>query len=85
MEIVAKENKVTIMDHEFGHLTEEIVDDPLAIPKRITEGWKPYLADELPDAFCGKNSMFKIPVPRQDLVNYGSISKHSDKCNLYMK
>ncbi|KAJ1383610.1 Chorismate-utilizing enzyme, C-terminal [Sesbania bispinosa] len=53
MEIVAKENKVTIMDHEFGHLTEEIVDDPMVIPRRISQGWKPFLTDELPDAFCG--------------------------------
>lgn len=57
MEIVAKENKVTIMDHEHGHLTEEIVDDPLVIPGRISQGWRPYLTDELPDAFCGKSSV----------------------------
>ncbi|KAE9598741.1 hypothetical protein Lal_00022364 [Lupinus albus] len=53
VEIVAKENKVTIMDHEVGHLTEEVVDDPMVIPRRITEGLKPHLTDELPDAFCG--------------------------------
>ncbi|XP_057431740.1 anthranilate synthase alpha subunit 1, chloroplastic-like [Lotus japonicus] len=53
VEVVAKENKVTIMDHESGHLTEETVDDPMTIPRRISEGWKPYLTDELPDAFCG--------------------------------
>ncbi|KAK9913711.1 hypothetical protein M0R45_037520 [Rubus argutus] len=53
MEIVAKENKVTIMDHEEGCLTEEFVEDPLAIPKRISEHWSPQLIHELPDAFCG--------------------------------
>ncbi|KAK7290122.1 hypothetical protein RIF29_04321 [Crotalaria pallida] len=53
VEIVAKENKVTIMDHEFGHLTKEFVDDPMMIPRRISEGWKPHLSDELPDTFCG--------------------------------
>uniref|UniRef100_A0A803P1E4 anthranilate synthase n=1 Tax=Cannabis sativa TaxID=3483 RepID=A0A803P1E4_CANSA len=53
MEIVAKENKVTIMDHEEGRLTEEIVDDPMVIPARISDGWNPQLIDELPDAFCG--------------------------------
>ncbi|KAF4386112.1 hypothetical protein F8388_016364 [Cannabis sativa] len=52
MEIVAKENKVTIMDHEEGRLTEEIVDDPMVIPARISDGWNPQLIDELPDAFC---------------------------------
>ncbi|XP_054793867.1 anthranilate synthase alpha subunit 1, chloroplastic-like [Prosopis cineraria] len=53
MEVVAKENKVTITDHEFGHMTEEIVDDPFSIPKRIATGWKPCLTDKLPDAFNG--------------------------------
>ncbi|XP_027336500.1 anthranilate synthase alpha subunit 1, chloroplastic-like isoform X2 [Abrus precatorius] len=53
IEIVAKENKVTVIDHESGHLTEEIVDDPMVIPRRISESWKPILTDELPDAFCG--------------------------------
>ncbi|KAI4306809.1 hypothetical protein L6164_030054 [Bauhinia variegata] len=53
MEVVAKENKVTIMDHEFGTLTEEIVDDPMLIPRKISAGWKAHLVDELPDTFCG--------------------------------
>ncbi|KAK1355154.1 Anthranilate synthase [Heracleum sosnowskyi] len=53
MEIVAKDNRVTIMDHEEGQLTEKVVDDPMEIPKSISEGWKPQLLDELPDAFCG--------------------------------
>ncbi|XP_043693209.1 anthranilate synthase alpha subunit 1, chloroplastic-like isoform X2 [Telopea speciosissima] len=53
MEIVAKENLVTIMDHEKGCRTEEFVDDPMVIPRRIVESWKPQLIEELPDAFCG--------------------------------
>ncbi|XP_020250357.1 anthranilate synthase alpha subunit 1, chloroplastic-like, partial [Asparagus officinalis] len=53
MEIVAKENLVSVMDHEEGHRTEEIVDDPMKIPQRITEGWSPQCLDELPDVFCG--------------------------------
>ncbi|XP_048324965.2 anthranilate synthase alpha subunit 2, chloroplastic [Ziziphus jujuba] len=53
IEIVAKENMVTIMDHEEGCRTEEIVEDPMSIPRRIMEGWAPQLIDELPDAFCG--------------------------------
>ncbi|CAB4301347.1 unnamed protein product [Prunus armeniaca] len=53
MEIVAKENKVTIMDHEERCLTEEVVEDPMAIPRRISETWSPQLIDDLPDAFCG--------------------------------
>ncbi|KAF8018844.1 hypothetical protein BT93_H3666 [Corymbia citriodora subsp. variegata] len=53
IEIVAKENMVTIMDHEEGSRTEEIVDDPMVVPRRIMEGWKPQMIDELPEAFCG--------------------------------
>jgi anthranilate synthase component 1 len=54
IEIVAKENMVTIMDHEEGCRTEEIVDDPMTVPRRIMEGWRPQLVDGLPEAFCGK-------------------------------
>ena len=57
MEVVAKENKVTIIDHEFGNLTETNVDDPIMVPKKISEDWKPCLIDTLPDAFCGKSSI----------------------------
>ncbi|KAG8651448.1 hypothetical protein MANES_07G127900v8 [Manihot esculenta] len=53
MEIVAKENKVTIMDHEEGSLTAEFVEDPMTIPRRISEGWKPQITSELPETFCG--------------------------------
>ncbi|XP_020108640.1 anthranilate synthase alpha subunit 2, chloroplastic-like [Ananas comosus] len=53
MEIVAEENKVTIMDHEEGRQTEQVVDDPMQVPRRIMENWSPQLIDELPDAFCG--------------------------------
>ncbi|KAE8039243.1 hypothetical protein FH972_011671 [Carpinus fangiana] len=53
IEIVAKENMVTIMDHEEGRRTEEIVDDPMTVPRRIMEGWRPQLVDGLPEAFCG--------------------------------
>lgn len=78
-EIVAKENKVTIMDHKSGQLTEEIVDDPMAIPRRLSQGWKPYLTGELPDAFCGKSTittMFRTPVFQDMILSYyGSISK----------
>ncbi|PIA32155.1 hypothetical protein AQUCO_04500032v1 [Aquilegia coerulea] len=53
MEIVAKENFVTIMDHEEGSRTEEIVEDPMGIPRRIMETWAPQLLEELPNAFVG--------------------------------
>ncbi|KAL7229098.1 hypothetical protein ACSBR2_007735 [Camellia fascicularis] len=53
MEIVAKENKVTILDHEKGCLTEKVVDDPMSIPRSISESWRPQFIDELPATFCG--------------------------------
>ncbi|GKB10596.1 anthranilate synthase alpha subunit 2, chloroplastic-like protein isoform X1 [Tanacetum coccineum] len=53
MEIVAKENMVTVMDHHEGRKTEEFVEDPMAVPRKIMEQWKPQRIDELPDAFCG--------------------------------
>nr|AAU84989.1 anthranilate synthase alpha 2 [Camptotheca acuminata] len=53
MEIMAKENAVTIVDHESGRVTEKVVDDPMTIPRSISESWKPQFLDELPNAFCG--------------------------------
>ncbi|KAI4373408.1 hypothetical protein MLD38_011535 [Melastoma candidum] len=53
IEIVAKENMVTIMNHEEGSRIEEIVDDPMTVPRRIMEGWTPQGFQELPEAFCG--------------------------------
>ncbi|KAL8146033.1 hypothetical protein AgCh_003968 [Apium graveolens] len=53
MEIVAKENVVTIMDHRKGKRTEEIAEDPMVVPRRIMESWTPHCVDELPEAFCG--------------------------------
>nr|WKJ88507.1 anthranilate synthase [Amaranthus hypochondriacus]WLW26943.1 anthranilate synthase [Amaranthus hypochondriacus] len=53
MEIVAKENMVTVMDHQEGKRTEEFVEDPMTVPRKIMEEWEPQLIDELPDVFCG--------------------------------
>ncbi|KAF5182889.1 Anthranilate synthase alpha subunit 1 protein [Thalictrum thalictroides] len=54
MEILAKENRVTIIDHDEGLKREEFVDDPMKIPERIMKGWIPMQVHELPDFFCGK-------------------------------
>ena len=54
MEIVAKENSVTVMDHQEGKRTEEFVEDPLTVPRKIMDKWEPHLIDELPDVFCGE-------------------------------
>ncbi|MCL7028613.1 hypothetical protein MKW94_018957 [Papaver nudicaule] len=53
MEILAKENSVTILDHIKGTKTEKIVENPMEIPKKLMEEWSPQLLDELPEAFCG--------------------------------
>ncbi|KAK3147728.1 hypothetical protein QOZ80_3BG0286010 [Eleusine coracana subsp. coracana] len=53
MEIVAKEHKVTIMDHEKGQVTEQVVDDPMQVPRSMMEGWNPQQIDQLPDSFSG--------------------------------
>jgi anthranilate synthase component 1 len=50
---VAKENKVTTMDHEKGTVTEQIVDDPMEVPRSIMEGWHPQQIEELPETFSG--------------------------------
>lgn len=53
MEIVAKENRVSILNHEEGCKTAEIMEDPMEVPRKIMEGWSPLLIDDLPDTFCG--------------------------------
>ncbi|XP_020689174.1 anthranilate synthase alpha subunit 1, chloroplastic-like isoform X2 [Dendrobium catenatum] len=53
MEIISKENMVSIVDRMQGLRTEEFVDDPMIIPRRIMEGWSPLFMEELPDVFCG--------------------------------
>lgn len=53
IEVVAKENLVSIMDHEEGHRKEEVTEDPMQVPRNISEGWRPQILDDLPDVFCG--------------------------------
>nr|VDC80612.1 unnamed protein product [Brassica rapa] len=53
IEIVAKGNVVTVMDHGAGRRTVEEVDDPMVVPQKIMEEWEPQRIDELPEAFCG--------------------------------
>ncbi|KAI3695818.1 hypothetical protein L1987_78820 [Smallanthus sonchifolius] len=53
IEIIAKENNVTIVDHKKGSFVEKVVDDPMEIPTSISDGWEPQLVDDLPDTFCG--------------------------------
>ncbi|KAK6927079.1 Anthranilate synthase component I, N-terminal [Dillenia turbinata] len=53
VEVVAKDHTVTVMYHDDGRKTKETVEDPMVIPRRMMEKWKPQLIDELPECFCG--------------------------------
>ncbi|KQK12367.1 anthranilate synthase alpha subunit 1, chloroplastic [Brachypodium distachyon] len=53
MEIVAKANQVTVMDHEMKSKKEQYAADPMEIPRDIMEQWNPQVTEGLPDAFCG--------------------------------
>lgn len=53
MEIVVKENFVTMLDHLNGQRSEEFVADPTLVPQRIIEKWMPKLDDHLPQVFSG--------------------------------
>lgn len=62
---------VTIMDHEEGTRREDIVEDPMSVPRSLMEEWTPQLLDELPEAFCGKRSRKKIwCLYRMDVINF---------------
>lgn len=53
MEIIAKEDRITILNHETGTREEKISDDPLNEPSEIASKWEPVKIDSLPDVFCG--------------------------------
>ncbi|KAF2312577.1 hypothetical protein GH714_035127 [Hevea brasiliensis] len=57
IEIVAKENMVTIMNHYEGQRTEMIVDDPMEVPRRMMEDWTPQLVDDLPEVFSDDRNL----------------------------
>lgn len=53
MEIVAKGDLVTVLNHEEGSRVEHIVDDPMTVPSEIASKWKAVPIEGLPDIFCG--------------------------------
>ena len=53
MEIIAKEDRITILNHEKGTREEKISDDPMNEPSEIASQWEPVKIDGLPDVFCG--------------------------------
>lgn len=53
MEIIAKEDRITILNHEEGTREERVSEDPLNEPTVIAANWEPVKVDGLPDIFCG--------------------------------
>lgn len=53
MEIVAKEQKVTVLDHATRSRTVTEETDPLDAAVRLSSGWKPISPEGLPDVFTG--------------------------------
>ena len=65
MEIVAKANHVTVMDHEMKSRREHFVPDPMNIPRSIMEQWNPHITDGLPDAFSGIFFLITLDLQRE--------------------
>ncbi|CAK9863594.1 unnamed protein product [Sphagnum jensenii] len=49
MEIVAKENQITVLDHEECTWVEKTSEDPLGEPSKIASNWQPVPIDGLLD------------------------------------
>lgn len=62
MEIVAKENLVTIIDHLKDEEIETHENNPMDTPRRLMEKWKPQSLDGLPHAFTGI-CLWKLNIP----------------------
>jgi len=52
-EIIAKESKVSLVDHRTGSVERLETNDPLEEVARISSEWKPFKTERLPDAFTG--------------------------------
>lgn len=52
-EIIAKESKVSLVDHRTGNVERLETNDPLEEVARISSEWKPFKSERLPDAFTG--------------------------------
>eukprot|EP00850_Spirogloea_muscicola_P014166 SM000100S09393 [mRNA] locus=s100:125907:129338:+ [translate_table: standard] len=53
MEVVAKEEWATVLDHRRGQRSEVLTADPLGIVAGIAASWAPAPVPGLPKAFCG--------------------------------
>ncbi|GBG70205.1 hypothetical protein CBR_g6337 [Chara braunii] len=53
VEILAKEDLVTVLDHVKGTRYEALTDDPLSMPSELSKDWVPVFSEGLPDTFTG--------------------------------
>jgi anthranilate synthase component I len=53
MEVVVKEQKVTVLDHATRSRTVTQEADPLGAAIEISRKWKPVVSDGLPEVFTG--------------------------------
>ncbi len=52
---MAKENQITVLDHEEGTWVEKTSEDPLGEPSKIASNWQPVPIDGLLDMLCGES------------------------------
>jgi anthranilate synthase component I len=53
MEFIAKQNNVTVLNHETISVDKKKVDDPMSEVEALSSTWKPVKVDGIPDTFCG--------------------------------
>ena len=53
LEVLARGQEVTVLDHGKGTRTTSVEADPTSVPERISAAWTPALPEGLPDCFTG--------------------------------
>ena len=53
LEVIAKQQEVTVIDHQGHQRTVTTEADPLGVPERIGSNWRPVAVEGLPAEFTG--------------------------------
>lgn len=53
MEVIARGNDVTVLDHAAGTRTHTKEADPLSVPEARSREWRPVRVEGLPEVFTG--------------------------------
>ncbi|GIL83086.1 hypothetical protein Vretimale_11416 [Volvox reticuliferus] len=53
MEVLATQNRVTMLDHGAGTRTVSTMADPMQLPESLSRNWRPARVDGIPDVFTG--------------------------------